>query len=41
MPVLTDREPGWKIVCHELTARILEEKNEALTMANMVDIIPV
>src|SRR5512136_1490711 len=28
MPVLTDREPGWKIVCHELTARILEEKNE-------------
>ncbi|MBP1747928.1 MAG: beta-lactamase domain protein [Deltaproteobacteria bacterium] len=39
MPVLTDREPGWKIVCHELTARILEEKNEALTMANMVDIM--
>ena len=38
MPVLTDREPGWKIICHELTARILEEKNEALTMANMVDI---
>ena len=35
--VLTDDEPDWKIICHELTARILEEKDGALTMANMVD----